>query len=156
MKRRIALALTFFAIICTMAACSSDSGEIDISALSKQLLESEAFPNGLEQIDEEAGCYLYGIESGESGPVEEAVFYMATGAVADELVLIKAASEEDAVLIKASVEARVEYLKTSFADYNPSEVPQLEGAALKTSGLYVIFVCADNQAAAEAVLKEYF
>ena len=153
MKRGIAILLAVLVFAGLFAACSSGSKEIDINTLSQELLDSAAFPDGLEPVDMEAGCYLYGLEE---GIIEESLFYMATGAVADELALIKTDSEDSAAQVKAAVESRLEYLKTSFESYNPGEVAQLEGAALKTSGVYVVFVCAEDQAAADAVLEKYF
>ena len=152
MKRAAAI---FFVILifAGLSACSSGGGEIDISALSQELLDSAAFPDGLEPVDMEAGCYLYGLDE---GLVTDSLFYMATGAVADELALIKTDSEESADLVKSAVEARLEYLKDSFQAYNPGEVSQLEGASLKIRGVYVVFVCAEDQGAADAVLKKYF
>ena len=159
MKRSIAILLTVIIFAALFAACSSGSKEakeIDISTLSQELLDSEAYPDGLEPIDIESGCYLYGLESGEGSIVVDAAFYLATGAVADEFAIIKTASEADAATVKAAIEARVDYLKTSFESYNPGEVSQLENAALKVKGVYVVFVCADNQSAADEVLKLYF
>lgn len=158
MKRITALLIAMLMLMSLFSACSSDSEkkEIDIASLSQALLDSAAFPDGLEPIDLEAGCYLYGLEYGENGPVIDAAFYLATGAFADEIAIFKAASESDAAAVKAAVESRVEYLKKSFESYNPGEVSQLEGAALKTSGVYVVFVCADDQSAADEVLKAYF
>lgn len=156
MKRSIAIILAVLIFAGMFAACSSGGKEIDISTLSQELLNSAAFPDGLEPIDIEAGCYLYGLESGEGGPIVDAAFYLATGAVADEFAIIKTTGEDDAAEVKAAIEARLDYLKTSFESYNPGEVTQLENAALKTSGVYVVFVCADDQAAADEVLKAYF
>ena len=156
MKRSIAILLAVLIFTGIFAACSSGVKEIDIGTLSQELLDSAAFPDGLEPVDIEAGCYLYGLESGEGSPIVDAAFYLATGAVADEIAIIKTASEADAAEVKSAIEARVDYLKTSFESYNPGEVTQLENAALKTSGVYVVFVCADDQAAADEVLKPYF
>jgi len=156
MKRSIALILTVVIFAGLFAACAAESKEIDIATLSQELLDSAAYPNGLEPIDVESGCYLYGLESGEGSPIVDAAFYLATGAVADEFAIIKTASEADAATVKAAIESRVDYLKVSFESYNPGEVSQLESAALKTKGVYVVFVCADNQAAADEVLKPYF
>lgn len=158
MKRIAAILIAVLMLVGLFSACSSDGGkkEIDIAALSAELLAGTAFPDGLEAIDIEAGCYLYGLESGETGPIADAAFYLATGAVADEIAIFKSKSESDAASVKAAVESRVEYLKNSFESYNPGEVSQLENAALKTSGVYVVFVCADDQAAADEVLKAYF
>lgn len=156
MKRSIAILLSVLVFIGIFAACSSDEKkEINISALSQELLDSAAFPGGLEAIDMENGCYLYGIDCGEGGNVVDAAFYLATGAVADEIAIIKTTDETAASEVKDAIAARVEYLKGSFESYNPAEVPQLENAFLKTSGIYVVFVCAEDQAAADAILKAY-
>ena len=62
MKRSIAFIMAVLIFAGLFAACSSDSKEIDISTLSQELLDSAAYPNGLEPIDLESGCYLYGLE----------------------------------------------------------------------------------------------
>ena len=156
MKRTVSIILAVLLFAGLFAACSSDTKEIDIATLSKELLDSGAYPNGLEPIDIESGCYLYGLEYGEGGSIVDAAFYLATGAVADEFAIIKTTSEAEAAEVKAAIEARVEYLKVSFESYNPGEVSQLENAALKTNGVFVVFVCADVQSAADEVLKAYF
>lgn len=156
MKRSIAIILAVLILAGLFSACSSDTKEIDIATLSQELLDCGAYPNGLEPIDAESGCYLYGLEYGEGSPVVESAFYLATGAVADEFAIIKTTSEAEAAEVKAAIEARVEYLKVSFESYNPGEVSQLENAALKTKGVFVVFVCADVQSAADEVLKAYF
>ena len=155
MKRSIAILLSFLIFAGIFSACSSGSKEIDISTLSQELLDSDAFPDGLEAVDLKAGCYLYGLDSGEGGPIAEAQFYLSSGAVADEFALIKTDSKDSAANVKAAIEARLEYLKTSFESYNPGEVSQLENAALKISGVYVVFVCADNQSTADKILDKY-
>ena len=156
MKRIIAIILAVLLMACLFTACSSDTKEIDVATLSQELLNSGAYTNGLEPIDVESGCYLYGLAYGEDSPVVDAAFYLATGAVADEFAIIKTTSEAEAEAVKAAIEARVDYLKVSFESYNPGEVSQLEGAALKTKGVFVVFVCADVQSAADEVLKAYF
>lgn len=156
MKRKISLFLCFILLISLLAACSAKEQkplEIDFSAFSTALLESGAFSEELELIDNDIGCYLYGVEENAD---TETLFYMSSGATADEFTLFKASSEDAASGLEKYVSDRLDYQKRSFEAYNPAEVSKLDSAVLKTSGAYVLLVVADDYDAASSVINEYF
>lgn len=156
MKRKISIFLCFAALVLLFSSCSSKdkkSPEIDLSELSAALLESGAFAEELELIDNDIGCYIYGMEENAE---TETLFYMSSGATADELTIFKSADEASASELEKSVSERLDYQKRSFEAYNPDEVTKLDGAVLKTSGVYVLLVVADDYDAANSVIDEYF
>lgn len=156
MKRKISVFLCAVSLVLLFAGCSAKEQkpvEIDISEFSAALLESGAFAEELELIDNDIGCYIYGME--ESADTET-LFYMSSGATADELTIFKSADESSASELEKSVSERLNYQKRSFEAYNPDEVTKLDGAVLKTSGVYVLLVVADDYDAANSVIDEYF
>lgn len=143
-----------FAIVVFLAlfACSAPGGSFEPSALAGDLLDSGAFSDKLAQTDSQIGFYLY-----ELSPdlAKEALFYFSSGATAEELAVFKARSNQDAESIAAAVRTRIAAQSVSFADYNPGEVPKLDSAVLKVSGVYVVFCVANDYSAASAVIDAY-
>lgn len=78
------------------------------------------------------------------------------GALADEIVIFKANSEEYVDDIKSGLEARLDSRKEDFHDYVPSEYDKLCECSVETKGDYVyLIVTIDNQAAVSA-LESHF
>lgn len=65
-------------------------------------------------------------------------------ALADELVIMKAADSSKIAALEAGANARLESQKKAFQDYIPEQYQRLEGAKIVTEGEYVMFVCSDN------------
>lgn len=140
------------AVLLVLTACSSAPRDFEPSALSGALLESGAFSEAIAQTDTQIGLYLYELSP---DTVEDAVFYFSSGATAEEIAVFKACSAADAEVIASAVRARISSQRDSFADYNPAEVPKLDNAVLKVSGVYVVFYVADDYAAAANAAGEY-
>ena len=82
------------------------------------------------------------------------VYVVSSGALADEVAVFRANSEADVAAIQAALEARVQTVMDRFVDYLPDEVPKIEGAIVKTDGLYALMVIHDDAAEAETIFDE--
>lgn len=150
MKKITAILLS----ICLLAACSSAAPEPktpDFDALSAGLLENGGFTDILSPVDAEIAAMLYGVDA---ALIESCVFYVSTGATAEEIALFKAAGEDAASKLESAAKERVELQKKAFESYVPEEVPKLEKTIIIRSGEYVILVVSADAAAAESILKE--
>lgn len=73
-------------------------------------------------------------------------------ALADELVIMKAADSSKVAALEAGANARLESQKKAFQDYIPEQYQRLEGAKIVVQGDYVMFVCSDN---ADAIVDQF-
>ena len=147
MKRSLILLLSFIITASLFSACGNSENKnnsIDVSAFAEELLDSDA------------GLRLYGLDPSADDAPAESLFYMSAGATANELTVFTAADEAGVKVIADKAAERLNYLKRSFADYNPGEVAKLDECIIKTSGVYVLFLVADDYTAAQAVVERYF
>ena len=159
MKRSLILLLSFIMAVSLFSACGGNedkSVSIDVSAFAEELLGSGAFSETLEPVDSDAGLRLYGLDPSAADAPAASLFYMSAGATADELTVFTAADEAGAKAIADKAAERLDYQKRSFADYNPGEVAKLDECIIKTSGVYVLLLVADDYTAAKAVVDRYF
>lgn len=151
MKTKLTLLFSLFCLI--LAGCGDSAAEVrpfesgDLSVV----LESGAFSEQLETVDAEIVCMLYGLELG-GDTVTACEGYLSGGATAEELVLFTAVDEAAAETVKAACELRVEDQILGFEDYIPGEVAKLENAVIAVRGNTVLFVVANDGAAAASVI----
>jgi len=79
------------------------------------------------------------------------VYVSATGGTANEIAVVKST---DASTAEASLERRVENLKTRFQDYVPAEMVKLESPVIVTKDGVAVMVLADDTAKAEKLINE--
>ena len=159
MKRSLILLLSFIITASLFSACGNSENKnssIDVSAFAEELLDCGAFSETLEPVDSDAGLRLYGLDPSADDAPAESLFYMSAGATAHERTVFTAADEAGVKVIADKAAERLNYLKRSFADYNPGEVAKLDECIIKTSGVYVLFLVADDYTAAQAVVERYF
>ena len=151
MKRILSavLAVLLFAALCACGNKTSDR-DIDIQALGRALAESGAFSDTMSELSGDIARRLYDFEEGDA---ESFVLYTGSGATAEEIFIVKAASGtkdfEDAC------RERVSEQKSAFQSYLPEEVAKLDAAVFETVGDYVILAVAADTAAAQAVVDSY-
>lgn len=151
MKKALVLFLIFiFTLLC---GCSSKPADVDISALADSVISASAFSEELERADSQIGCFLYGIDP--SLP-EDSVFLFSSGATAEELAVFKMRTEADAEAVESAARERVTAQRSSFTDYNPDEVPKLDKAIIKRSGIYAVLCVAADSSAAENAIAAFF
>ncbi|NLL38739.1 MAG: DUF4358 domain-containing protein [Clostridiales bacterium] len=149
--KRILIFCAVLALI--LSGCGKDTGKsIDFQSFCADLLTGGAFTEELIPVDTELGCAHYGIDQADC---KQAMFYLSSGATAEELALFEARDAEALGRIKDAVNNRLRLQTDSFESYLPSEVPKLEKAIVFTRGNYVILIVADDYDSASNVLHEY-
>ena len=143
--RIVPLALTFVLLLC---ACGGET-PYEPAATADALLESGAFSEHLESIDQDVACLLYGLD--ESTVTDSAV-YGSTGATAEELAVFTLTDEEAAEAARAALETRISDQRAAYESYIPEEVTKLDVAILDIRGSSVLLVVAADIEAAEAAL----
>ena len=151
MKRILSavLAVYLFAALCACGSKTADK-DIDIQALGQALAESGAFSDSMSQLSEDIARRIYDFEEGDA---ESFVLYTGSGATAEEIFIVKAAS--GAKTFEDACRERVSEQKLAFQSYLPEEVAKLDAAVFETVGDYVILAVAADTAAAQAVVDSY-
>lgn len=150
MKRLFSLVI--IALIFAGCGKTEEPVVIDLDALAADIFDSDAFSETLELLDPDLGELLYGIDPAD---ISEELYYLSTGATAEELVFFNAVDAGAAERIVNAANARIEAQAADFKSYLPSEVPKLEKAEIYTVSNYVILCVADDIAAAKAIIDEY-
>ena len=157
MKRKLFIFLTIIFVILTFTACSSNSTpNFDISDFADEVLESGAFKEKLEPVEADVGCYLYGLSFEDASESPDMLFYMSSGANANELTIFKLPDTDTAASVAESVQRRVDYQIRTFESYSPSEVSKLENCIIKNEDVYVVLIVADDYSAADSVVGKFF
>ncbi len=123
---------------------------IDIQKVTDEIFGVNPF--GEELVSRDLSDYrdLYGF----SCVPEKMVAYVGGGATAEELVIAEAKTEEDADLIKNSLEKYCQRQISSYSDYNAAEVPKLNQAIIKKNGVYVIYCVSSDDVT--RIVSSYF
>ena len=121
--------------------------------LAGELAASSAFTMDISQyaMNAELAGPTYGFDAAD---VEKSVFYFISG-TGEEIFLAKAASEDAAAKLEGLCADRVTAQKASLENYAPDAIPRLDSAITVRQGQYVIFVVANDSAAAKTVVDKY-
>lgn len=126
--------------------------DIDVEKLASDLIQQVKFKDQMTEITPEVFEALYQIDKSE---VAEAAVYTSTGATAEEVAVIKAASDDAVDDVKKAVLNRVEFQKSEFKDYVPAELDKLKNPVIQASGDYVILCISNDNSKAEDVIRSY-
>ena len=152
-KKNLGAAIAALAAAMTLVLCACGGGAtepFDPASTASALLDSGAFSENLEQLDQDVACMLYGID--ESTVTGSAV-YGSTGATAEEIAVFTLTDETAAQAAKTALETRVSDQKTALESYLPAEIVKLDAAIIEQRGSSVLMVVAADAEAAQAVLK---
>lgn len=136
MKKSILMAMVVVMVF-ALTACGNKEKTYDLSQLSQSILEKVTFEDTLTEIDSEMLSVIYGIDE---TTMTEKILYKGSGATAEEFILLKMTTEEEAKKAYANLEQYVADQKEAFASYVPAEVNRLESSYLVQNGQYV-FLC---------------
>lgn len=151
--KKLIVCLLILALVLCLTACGGDKGkDVDIEALATDLVGSAAFVSDMSQyqVASAAAAGSYGFSTDD---VEKCIMYY-NGAEGEELFLAKTVDGK-ADNLKTLCQNRVQNQKTSLQSYVPAAIPRLDSAIIQTTGNYVIFVVADNAAAAQTIIDGY-
>ncbi len=151
MKKITALLLAACMLL-LFTACGGGK-EVKIDELSAELVASGAFTMDMGQYAMNAALAgpTYGFDEAD---VTESVFYF-NNATAEEIFLAKAADKDAAAKLEGLCKTRVESQKAALEMYAPDAIPRLDNAIVVTADNYVIFVVANDAAAARTIVDKY-
>ena len=138
------------ALVLVLCACGGAAEPFDPASTAGALLDSGAFSENLEQLDQDVACMLYGIDE---ATVTGSAVYGSTGATAEELAVFTLTDEAAAQAAKTALETRVADQKAVLESYQPAEIVKLDAAIVEQRGSSVLMVVAADAEAAQAALK---
>ncbi len=84
----------------------------------------------------------------------EAAGYMSNGATAEEIIVVRCASEADAKTVKTDIETFLADQRSNLERYQPDEVSRLDSGVLVQRGVYAVLCVSADAERAETVIKE--
>lgn len=144
------LALAMLPLVgCSKGSADEQKEPPSPTALASSIKENSKFDDELTQIDLDVAASLY---SFNEDIVSDSSIFMGTGSTAEEIAVFTAVTEDNAKTLFAACEARIKDQIESYTNYVPTEIPKLESAIVKQSGLTVVLcVSADSDAAKTAI-----
>lgn len=107
-------------------------------------VESSVNKEALKKLETQSLKRYYGLNGAD---YEGVTFYVSTSSMsAEELLLIKAKSEEQVNDIKEAIIDRKETRRQDFDGYAPNEVDLVDASVLQVRGKYVLFVISKDAA----------
>ncbi len=149
MKRSIAGLMVLAMVLC-LASCGSK--EADLKDMAKDLLDSGAFTDQLNEPAEGVAQQIYGFDAAD---VQEYVMYYGTGATAEEIFLAKCTDSAAAKRIQGLCQTRVQNQVATFESYVPTEVPKLQNAVVGTAGQYAVLVVSNDSYTCQGIVEKY-
>ncbi|MDE6725497.1 MAG: DUF4358 domain-containing protein [Ruminiclostridium sp.] len=90
----------------------------------------------------------------DTATVEDAAFALCgSGALPDEIAVIKCKSAEDAKNAETALKSKLEKQKELFSTYTPDEMYKLEGAVIFTKGNYAVFIALSDNDKAKSIVE---
>lgn len=151
MNKRIICAV-FAAGMMLLAGCGSKKADFDVKELGEALNTQITYNDELSQIDLQTAAMFINISGLD---IADGVVYEGSGATAEEIVVLKCASDEEATKAKAAFEERVSEQIESFTDYVPEELTKLNAAVIRVNGEYAVLSVSDDPKNANAIIDEY-
>ena len=147
--KKVMLAAMMAAMLLT--SCNEQPKDVDISALTSQIVGEVSFDDSLSEIDDDMISMLYSIDG-----YTDAVLYKGSGATAEEVAFFKMETTDDAKEALEEAQAHIQSQIESYESYIPEEVSRLEDAIVRQDGCYVSVVVSGDSAAAEKLLDGAF
>lgn len=130
----------------------TESKQINVSEIAKEISETEAFEDEISQIDKGTASMIFGFDEEK---VSELECYMNTSATSEFILAIKT----DESYLSDAKELITEYMnseKENDASYNPKEVTKIENAVFEELGDNVVVVCVSNNSEAVSNVVEKY
>ena len=152
--KRVFLLCVSVVLLLSLCACGEKEAEKEPepSALAESLLKGNVFSVSLDELPASKAASFYELNASD---VVEALLYHAAGTSKEQIVILKAIDEAAAGNMVASLKELVAQWIEADRDYAPQEVPKLEKAVLRQSGLWVILVVANDPDTAAKIVGEY-
>ena len=135
----------------TKAETTTKKSSVDVNSVAATIAgKTSMFEEPLFQSSGSIGLDIFGIPS---SAVSDVAYYVASAAVAEEVLVVKAASSADVSTIKSCIEARRSMQAEDYADYVPKEVPKLNSAITYINGDVIVFCVSNNNSAMRSVIS---
>lgn len=155
MKKLVSLASAAVLALCLFSGCGGgpETADFEPADAAAALLESGAFTDILSPIDVRVAAELYGVAVED---IASCAVYCSTGATAEEIAIFRCSDANVAVQLEKTARTRLESQAAAYAaGYGPEEVPKIESADVRVSGVYVSCVVSNDNAAVAQVLDAY-
>lgn len=140
-------------VVAGLCACGGKKEVVlDISELADALQSGIAFEDQMNRVDLPVFYALYNLSENEVG---DAVMIGSTGATAEEIAVIQAASPEMVDKINTAVLERIEFQKSGFENYVPKELEKLSDPVIEIRGNYVILCVSNDDTKAQEIINEF-
>lgn len=153
MKKLIVCLLALCLILLLTACGGGKAKEVDLDALAAELAGSSAFTMDISgyALAQNIAEMTFSLDS---GALKSCQYYYNNGSN-EELLLAQTADEAAAETLEQACLNRVELQKSALVNYNPDAIPRLDNAVVVRSGSYVIYVVAEDGAAAKTIVDKY-
>lgn len=151
MVKKLLAAVLAAVLIMSLAACGQ-SKEVDIKALSNELQSAPIFS---EPLTEQNDSIVKSMVLLDTSLCEQYEFFMTTGFTGEEFGVFKCKTADDAATLKTQLEARKAAQHDAYVNYNQEAIPRIENTIITVVGNYVIYVVADDSAAAQEIVNKY-
>lgn len=149
MRKLSLISIVVCILVFALSACGGTKG-YDMTQLSGDLLDSEAFSDILSPVDIKIGAGLYGFDSADVG---DYVLYCSTRATTEEIGMFKCVDETAAQRVLESAQARAQSQKAIYESYAPAEPPKLDDGYIKADGVYVFYIISANGDTVREIMK---
>lgn len=130
---------------------SGDTVNVAASEVVKAVLAEVPINSSVEKGKGELENYYSGLDL---STVEDAAFALCgSGALPDEIAVIKCNSPDAANNAKAALSSHLDKQKELFATYTPDEMYKLEGAVIFTKGNYAVYIALSDNGKAKSVAE---
>ena len=118
------------------------------SPAAQALLDSGAFSDALDTVDQDTAAALYGIDA---DTITGSAVYTSLSAGAEEIAVLVLTDEDAAAAAESACQAHVESRIESSAQYCPDQVPKLEDAVISRLGNTVLLAVGETEALNTAI-----
>lgn len=154
MKKAVSVFLAAAAAAVMLCSCGGKNSNTPVSELLEAASESGVNFGELVSVEGSDIKYTYDLE--ESWYDEFAASVAGNMAFAEEIVFVKASSDENVEKIQKALENRVQSRKDTLQSYAPAEYDKLCKSEVKTNGKYVyLIVSEDSKTALKAAEKAF-
>ena len=142
------------ALLCLALTACGGGGAVgqtpyDPETAAQALLDSGAFSDALDTVDQDTAAALYGIDA---DTITGSAVYTSLSAGAEEIAVLVLTDEDAAAAALDGLEARVADQKAVLESYQPDEVSKLDSAIVEQRGNSVLLAVAAAAAKARAAL----
>ena len=153
-KLRVLLCVVMAAGLALLAGCGSSGEAVDADAktIGSDLLQKITYADEMTEMDLDTALMIINLSDVN---ITDSAIYESTGATAEEIVVLKCASSDDAKKASEAFKTRVSEQKESYQDYVPEELTKLNAAVIATSGNFAVLSVSDDPDTAKSIISEY-